>query len=1566
MAESFFVGGRFTRAKSSAYFPHLRDVWGSIVRIPPMLTSASLRSVVCSSRLIFAGLFALALAVPALALPSDANLKLDPTYGLFPRPQGHQYFPSPQDWRDINIYQLFTDRFADGDSANNTTSAMGINRAPWFVNNSGRSFPHNRNFHHGGDWKGLKDNLGYLTGMGVNAVWISGVQMNAQGRDPRYTPYHQYHPTDFFNVDPAQGTFQELKDLIDACHALGIYVILDVVINHTADLNGLWGNNREDDKRYWPNGNDSFGWWDNNRKHPYPFGDLAHFHRNGTINNWDAFPETLRGQFRGTDDLATDSGHVTYWITEAFKNLIDATDCDGFRVDAIKHVEYNWVKKWADDIRKHAVSRGKNDFILFGELFVYDNNALASYCKEPGYSFNSALFFPMSQTIKNVFVDGAGTGQLTQALSAKAQYGEGENRLVTFIDNHDVNRISVQNRGDTGNDIWKLRPALSFLYLAAPVPCLYYGTEHAFNQGDHFNGQDAGQLYEGQPYDDADWQRETMFDRGFQPGPAQGNKLVETNAPLYLHIKALNAARKSYPALTRGSFTERWQSGSAGAYAFSRVLLDQEALVALNTADNQTGTINPQVNKPNGTEFTNVLNPTEKVTVSGGRISFTLPGKETKIFVAGSLSKASEARASSDATNVTITYTPNDGPLKTSTAPIQIGVKIDGGAEQFFNMTAGPNGTWIYSRPYAGITTTLVAAFRDSAAIPVVDRTGGAAWTFDATKFGQSLVQWVGNTQTFPSGIGSNSITASSDLWIDIEAFPLNTAAGGKVRFTTDSGTTWGETPLTKARVVGNNDLLNANLGKFPGGTTLKFSVQVVDSNGVARWDNNNGLDFTRTVQAGTLAIGWSGRVNHWPTNSAIEPTSDLWINIESWPQNAGVGGEVIYTSDGTNWSSKPLSFRTAQDNNDFWNCNLGTFPAGTTLKYAVKLTDTTGGDHWHNNGGSNFTATVNGLLSSLSQVDDPRAKGRSPGEAPQVAVRVAEDNSLVMDTAGRNPANSHVIRESEDLVLWTDVRTVPAGDPAPVWELVSSNAMKGLSKKFFRVEAIGGETEQVFENNPARISIAANQDGAKTANLVYTTDGGVNWTTTAMTKSGSAGGKDTWAVDLAGLPRGSFFRYAIELVDQQNNSRWMNNGGNDYVAPVVRPGQTDFTPPAVAHSPSSTVTAAASLTLTLIATDAADPAPKIYYTTNGSLPTTGSTLYTAPIVVTNTNPNGVDMVIRYFAVDAEDNRSLVQTVEVNAGQTQNFGPNRPYSSNPTLGKSVANNGIVIDGANTGNEWADDKLVALGMANDDPRSLGQNWTMHEAPLNLTHIWAAWDDNNLYLAWQFVDVTDVIDGANAGGAGSGRIGSNDGILQWIALDTKPDQGAAKDMWGKNANKQNVAQPLWNGANKPDFQIYLAGSLWQGFISRAVNDVFPVDDNGVNYFKILGGGSATQLGFQAGKGALFAGTSLWGVDDADVRRAAGAPTRNFMNQGHSGLRDSFYEIKIPLSFLGITKAQLEAQGLGVMIGAGSNSTIDVLPQDDGATLDTQGVEVWNSPLEWGDVDSITAPFARIGAW
>ena len=90
---------------------------------------------------------------------------------------------------------------------------------------------------------------------------------------------------------------------------------------------------------------------------------------------------------------------------------------------------------------------------------------------------------------------------------------------------------------------------------------------------------------------------------------------------------------------------------------------------------------------------------------------------------------------------------------------------------------------------------------------------------------------------------------------------------------------------------------------------------------------------------------------------------------------------------------------------------------------------------------------------------------------------------------------------------------------------------------------------------------------------------------------------------------------------------------------------------------------------------------------------------------------------------------------------------------------------------------------------------------------------------------------------------------------------------------------------------------------------------------------------------------------------------APHRNFLSEGHSTSRDSFYEISIPLSAIGLTRAQLESSGIGVMLSAGSESGMDSIPNDS-ATTDTPGVESYNSSFEWGDADSYTVPFARIG--
>lgn len=1692
----------------------------------------------------------------------------DMTYGLRSRIADNpsfQYTPSPEDWRDINIYQLFTDRFADsGDQ-------LASYRPAWKT--EGKNFPYNRNFHHGGDWNGLKNNLDYLSNMGVKAIWMSGVQMNEQGKDFNYTPYHQYHPTDFFRVDPAMGTFQDLKDLIDECHARGIYVILDVVINHTADLNGLWGNNQNDDKQYWGGGNGTFGWW-SDRRHAAPFTELSHFHNNGTINNWDASPENLLGQFKGTDDLKTEDTWVQERLAEAFKNLISATDCDGFRVDAIKHVEYNWCKKWADDMRKHADSLGKKNFILFGELFTYDNNALASYCKDPGYSYNSALFFPLSQNIKNVFVDGQNPGQLTQQLNNRSMYGEGGNNLVAFIDNHDLNRIALMNGGDTGNDVWKLRPALSFLYLATPVPCLYYGTEHAFDQGGHYNGSNKTQ----DNPDDGDWQRECMFDKGFQPGPAQGNKLAATNAPLYQHIAALNAARATYKSLTRGSFQEKWTDG---AYAFSRVLDSEEALVAINLGDGNKA-MSVQVGKSN-TEFTNVLNPTEKVTSSGTTLSFSLSGKETKVFVAGLAAPQLWVRGThnyplaGEVTSETPVYINTEaGPVAAVTNVI-LGYSLDGGTTWTTEVMlvnaewSSQGGAW-YNASLGVLPASSAVKYyievQGTGGAKVWDNNNSLNFAFNVIPGGSGL--WVRGTKNYPL---DGDATSASDIYIDTEAGPSSVVQNVTAYYIVGSVTTSVAMVKNTSWDSDGGHWYNANLGKFEAGTTIRYFIEATDGEEVVRSDNG-GLFFSLGVRGAPLSITnpvSDLAVAYSVTNVSLQGNAEAdvvgplyWTNVltgasgeialgQTWSINniglgvganqivvyakrpgSGTGGIVAqdsaanYTAwnDGDNNGSgfAPWEFNHSQAAGAAgvfigdpaaaqitgFNTNAFGFYAnppnsGANAEVMRNFTSamTTGAVFsfdWGLNWDSNYTNSYRGMsllagsteLLYINMQTGPAVRinggimfANYGAQKMPLSFEYLASGSIRVTGTGRDGSESYA-----------QTLTVPAGAPSRI-------------KFYFNATDSGTDERQMYVDNlkitspeatlldvSAVITIVradedtqdSNSDGIpdwwcienglnpeddvgsqRTPNgytyyeayvlnldpadmsvppfVLELTSNGPTFTAPGdarkyvyqftpdlsqefedvgepvfvgqpMTFNGEAvgfyriryvdesgsGTGQVESVSVSATPGNQSFSSATGLAVRLNvsgvnvvSSQYSINLGtrvnfrdNDVI--VIGAGSTNKQVTTLtvygetANGTKANVTYGYTYndnTVTqrlasvggthhwvsdanqVFINSAGYPegstvSADIIYCVNGAC--TGDW----PLVQMSRNPdwengdwwnkdlgtlNDGDTVefaiVMRDAFDTEvwDNNGGANysvTIGGGGGSVTN-GPTTPYSTNPTFGRRGTK---TIDGS--ASDWSDADLIALDKANDDPRSLGSNWTMHEAPLDLTHMWANWDNDYLYLAWQYVDVTDVLDPANAGGAGSGKISSNDGILQWIVIDTIAGSGATSDMWKKFNS--------WTGANKPNYQIYLAGSLWQGYISRAVDGVFPVDDGGVNYKTVA------AAGITVAKGSVFGGTSLLGHGDADDR--SGTSMRNFLNEGHSTTRDSFYEMRIPLSYLGITASTLDNNGIGgVMIGAGSASSMDSIPHDE-ATLNTQGTETWNSSLEWGDIDIFTSPFARIG--
>jgi len=135
------------------------------------------------------------------------------------------------DWRDQVIYQIVVDRFANGDPNND------YNVAP--------SVPAR---YHGGDWQGIIDKLDYLQNLGVTTLWISPVVKNTE-EDAGFASYHGYWTQDFLRPNPHFGDLYKLREMVDAAHAKGMLVILDVVTNHVGQLfyYDINGNGQPDD-----------------------------------------------------------------------------------------------------------------------------------------------------------------------------------------------------------------------------------------------------------------------------------------------------------------------------------------------------------------------------------------------------------------------------------------------------------------------------------------------------------------------------------------------------------------------------------------------------------------------------------------------------------------------------------------------------------------------------------------------------------------------------------------------------------------------------------------------------------------------------------------------------------------------------------------------------------------------------------------------------------------------------------------------------------------------------------------------------------------------------------------------------------------------------------------------------------------------------------------------------------------------------------------------------------------------------------------------------------------------
>jgi glycosidase len=520
-------------------------------------------------------------------------------------------FPSPDDWRDENIYFIFNDRFFDGDPSNNNLESA--NGAPYAPSNS-RGI-------NGGDIKGIEKKMDYIKSLGATAIWITPIPLNVGG-----SAYHGYGAQDFNKLAPHWGTMTDLSNMVNAAHARSIKVCLDIVCNHSGDMISSSDSGYPTYKA--PPAGYNMHYNSSSVQHAPPFNITnavppaftSIFHTNGEIQTF-TDPQQILGELSGLDDFATETTYVRTNMMNVYTNWVGRADFDGFRIDTVKHVDHGFWEYWCPQLHQFATTIGKSNFFMFGEALDGSESKVGSYTgtKNGGnFQLDSMLDYPLYFTINSVFAIASGnTKQIEDHYNnIAANYDSNAwYRLVTFLDNHDQTRFL--SSGNANNNTNRLAVALEFLYTSRGIPCLYYGTEQAFNGGSDPNN------------------REDMFAGQFEQGPSLGDNFNEAH-PLYRLVAMLNNLRRNYVALRRGTHVNKWNTpGGPGLFAYSRLFETQEVFVVFNTAASTQTISDRSTTYPAGTQLVNLLNTNETIAVVGTNIPpMNVPSTTAKIFVA--------------------------------------------------------------------------------------------------------------------------------------------------------------------------------------------------------------------------------------------------------------------------------------------------------------------------------------------------------------------------------------------------------------------------------------------------------------------------------------------------------------------------------------------------------------------------------------------------------------------------------------------------------------------------------------------------------------------------------------------------------------------------------------------------------------------------------------------------------------------------------------------------------------------------------------------------------------------
>lgn len=472
------------------------------------------------------------------------------------------------DWDEAVIYMTCTDRFYDG----NTSNDKAYNTTDVFDKKGSLSY-------HGGDFAGLEQKLDYLENLGVNTIWITPIVENSDtktddnGKEIPSTGYHGYWASDFTNLNPHLGTEAEFKSLINAVHARGMKLMVDVVLNHA-------GYGTEDH-----------------------FNSILKDTNGNTVKMLRDDSNTVTGDdvydaLSKLPDFVTENEDVMNQLVEWQTDWVKKYDIDYYRVDTVKHVN---SETWA--AFKNALTEADAEFKMIGE---YSGAGYGNTAGELGTGrMDSLLDFDYNDQAVN-FVSGNVEGA-ESFLESRNNSINNTATLGAFLSSHDedslVDKLTKEKEMTEEQALNAAKVAAALQLTSKGQTVIYYGEElgqHGLN-----NYPIQSNRY------DFDW-------------AALESQKTDASS-MYNHYKKLLAIRNDYSALlSKGTRKNIATSNDEGYSVFERAYDGNALTVALNVKD-AAKTVTIPVSLAAGTEVKDLYSGATYTVGSDKAVTVTIP-----------------------------------------------------------------------------------------------------------------------------------------------------------------------------------------------------------------------------------------------------------------------------------------------------------------------------------------------------------------------------------------------------------------------------------------------------------------------------------------------------------------------------------------------------------------------------------------------------------------------------------------------------------------------------------------------------------------------------------------------------------------------------------------------------------------------------------------------------------------------------------------------------------------------------------------------------------------------------